>query len=210
MENILLESLKTSLLDTNIESSQNYQHRLLCNKDEKIIIDLRKELENCDEFIISVAFITEGGLSLILEQLKILEEKGIQGKILTGDYLTFTEPKALKRILKYKNIELKILSGEKFHAKGYFFKKGNLWTMVVGSSNLTQQALTVNFEWNLKINSLETGKTACDIIGKFNKIFNNLPKQMKKLLKIMKQHIKRQKNMKGRERKQERGKKKEI
>ena len=140
MENILLESLKTSLLDTNIESSQNYQHRLLCNKDEKIIIDLRKKLENCDEFIISVAFITEGGLSLILEQLKILEEKGIQGKILTGDYLTFTEPKALKRILKYKNIELKILSGEKFHAKGYFFKKGNLWTMVVGSSNLTQQA----------------------------------------------------------------------
>ncbi len=67
MENILLESIKTSLIDENIESGENYQHRLLCNKDEKIIIDLRKELESCDEFIISVAFITEGGLSLILK-----------------------------------------------------------------------------------------------------------------------------------------------
>ena len=208
MENILLESLKTSLLDINIESSQNYQHRLLCNKDEKIIIDLRKELENCDEFIISVAFITEGGLSLILEQLKILEEKGIQGKILTGDYLTFTEPKALKRILKYKNIELKILSGEKFHAKGYFFKKGNLWTMVVGSSNLTQQALTVNFEWNLKINSLETGKTACDIIGKFNKIFNNLPKTDEKIIKDYETAYKKAKEYE-RERKKTREREKE-
>ena len=167
MENILLESIKTSLIDENIESGENYQHRLLCNKDEKIIIDLRKELESCDEFIISVAFITEGGLSLILEQLRILEEKGVKGKILTGDYLNFTQPKALKRLLKYKNIELKILSNEKFHAKGYFFKKGDVWSMIIGSSNLTQTALTVNFEWNLKINSFEKGKSAKEILNNF-------------------------------------------
>lgn len=176
MENILLESIKTSLIDKEIKSGGNYQHKLLCNKDEKIIMDLRKELENCDEFIISVAFITEGGLSLILEQLKILEEKGVKGKILTGDYLNFTQPKALKRLLKYKNIELKILSAEKFHAKGYFFRKGNIWTMIIGSSNLTQTALTVNFEWNLKINSFEKGKTAKEILNNFLDIFEKLPK----------------------------------
>ena len=176
MENILLESIKTSLIDKEIKSGGNYQHKLLCNKGEKIIMDLRKELENCDEFIISVAFITEGGLSLILEQLKILEEKGVKGKILTGDYLNFTQPKALKRLLKYKNIELKILSAEKFHAKGYFFRKGNIWTMIIGSSNLTQTALTVNFEWNLKINSFEKGKTAKEILNNFLDIFEKLPK----------------------------------
>ena len=176
MENILLESIKTSLIDKEIKSGGNYQHKLLCNKDEKIIMDLRKELENCDEFIISVAFITEGGLSLILEQLKILEEKDVKGKILTGDYLNFTQPKALKRLLKYKNIELKILSAEKFHAKGYFFRKGNIWTMIIGSSNLTQTALTVNFEWNLKINSFEKGKTAKEILNNFLDIFEKLPK----------------------------------
>jgi len=176
VEKNLIESFKTSSINLNIESSQNFQHKLLCNKEEKIVINLRKELENCDEFIISVAFITEGGLSLILEQLKELENKNVKGKILTGDYLNFTEPKALKRLLKYKNVELKILSKEKFHAKGYFFRKGNLWTLIIGSSNLTQTALTINFEWNLKINSLEDGKITKDILNSFEDIFERLPK----------------------------------
>lgn len=176
MEKNLIESFKTSSINLNIESSQNFQHKLLCNKEEKIVINLRKELENCDEFIISVAFITEGGLSLILEQLKELENRNVKGKILTGDYLNFTEPKALKRLLKYKNVELKILSKEKFHAKGYFFRKVNLWTLIIGSSNLTQTALTVNFEWNLKINSLEDGKITKDILNSFEEVFERLPK----------------------------------
>ncbi|WP_462350890.1 DUF3427 domain-containing protein [Fusobacterium varium] len=197
MEKSLIESLKTSSINLNIESSQNFQHKLLCNKEEKIIINLRKELENCDEFIISVAFITEGGLSLILEQLKELENRNIRGKILTGDYLNFTEPKALKRLLNYKNIELKILSKEKFHAKGYFFKKGNLWTLIIGSSNLTQTALTVNFEWNLKINSLEDGKITKDILNNFEEIFERLPKldlemieNYEKVYKLSKEYLK--------------------
>lgn len=176
METLLTDSIKTSLIDSGFESNFAYQHRLLSNGEEKIISVIRKELENCDEFIISAAFITEGGIALILEQLRILEEKGIRGKILTGDYLDFTEPKALKRLLKYKNIELKILPKEKFHAKGYFFRHGNMWTMIIGSSNLTQTALTVNFEWNLKINSLTEGKTAKDILENFYNIFDRLPK----------------------------------
>ena len=71
---------------------------------------------------------------------------------------------------------MKILSKEKFHAKGYFFRKGNLWTLIIGSSNLTQTALTVNFEWNLKINSLEDGKITKDILNNFEEIFERLPK----------------------------------
>lgn len=175
METLLTESIKTSLINKELESSSAYQHRLLSNNEEKIISVIRKEFEECDEFIISAAFITEGGIALILEQLRVLEERGIKGKILTGDYLNFTQPKALKRLLKYKNIELKILSNEKFHAKGYFFRKNNLWTMIVGSSNLTQTALTVNFEWNLKINSYENGKIAEEILNNFYSIFNKLP-----------------------------------
>ncbi|MGL6066947.1 MAG: DEAD/DEAH box helicase [Cetobacterium sp.] len=175
MKTKILESLKTSVFDSSIESKLDFQYKLLSNKEKKIVIDIRKELEECDEFIISVAFITEGGLALLLEQLKILEEKGVKGKILTGDYLNFTQPKALERLLGYKNIEVKLLFGEKFHAKGYFFKKNEVWTLIVGSSNLTQTALTVNFEWNLKINSLEKGKILNDILDEFNSVYKNLP-----------------------------------
>ena len=175
MRDILIDSIKTSLIDRNMESILSYQHKLISNREEKIVSLIRRELENCDEFIISVAFITLGGVTMILEQLKDLEQRDVKGKILTGDYLTFTQPKALKKLLEFKNIELKVLSDEKFHAKGYFFRKGDIWTMIVGSSNLTQTALTVNFEWNLKINSLKDGKIATEILNNFYDVFNKIP-----------------------------------
>ena len=174
MENILLEALKTSSIDFNIDSDEKYQYELISNGEEKIVTRLRKYFEDCDEFIISVAFITMGGLSLFLEEFKNLENKGIKGKILTGDYLTFTEPKALKKLLSYKNIDLRIATNKKHHTKAYFFRKGNIWTLIIGSSNLTQGALTVNFEWNIKVNSLENGKIIKSILEAFNKEFDNL------------------------------------
>lgn len=176
MENYLLNSFKTSLLNENIESNLNYQHKLLSNKNEKIIGTLRRELEECDEFIISVAFITESGVTMILEQLRSLTERGVKGQILTGDYLTFTQPKALKKLMEFENIDVRLASEEKFHAKGYFFRKKDIWTMIIGSSNLTQTALTTNFEWNLKINSLKDGKIAKNILDNFYNIFNNVSK----------------------------------
>lgn len=176
MENYLLNSFKTSLLNENIESNLNYQHKLLSNKNEKIIGTLRRELEDCDEFIISVAFITESGVTMILEQLRSLNERGVKGQILTGDYLTFTQPKALKKLMEFENIDVRLVSEEKFHAKGYFFRKKDIWTMIIGSSNLTQTALTTNFEWNLKINSLKDGKIAKNILDNFYNIFYNVSK----------------------------------
>ena len=203
MENILLEALKTSSIDFNIDSDEKYQYELITNGEEKIVTRLRKYFEDCDEFIISVAFITMGGLSLFLEEFKNLENKGIKGKILTGDYLTFTEPKALKKLLSYKNIDLRIATNKKHHTKAYFFRKGNIWTLIIGSSNLTQGALTVNFEWNIKVNSLKNGKIIKTILEAFNKEFDNLKsltdedlknyqekyEQLKKLIEINNQTL---------------------
>ena len=183
MENYLLNSFRTSLLNENIESNLNYQHKLLSNKNEKIISTLRRELEECDELIISVAFITESGVTMILEQLRSLNERGVKGQILTGDYLTFTQPKALKKLMEFENIDIRLVSEEKFHAKGYFFRKKDIWTMIIGSSNLTQTALTVNFEWNLKINSLKDGKIAKNILDNFYNIFNSISKLTDEKLK---------------------------
>ena len=60
---------------------------------------------------------------MILEQLRSLNERGVKGQILTGDYLTFTQPKALKKLMEFENIDIRLVSEEKFHAKGYFFQK---------------------------------------------------------------------------------------
>ncbi|WP_022820361.1 DEAD/DEAH box helicase [Fusobacterium russii] len=184
MKNIINKSIETSIIDSEIESDINYQHSLISNDEEKIMTVLRKHLESCDEFIFSVAFITLGGLTLFLEELKKLEERNVPGKILTGDYLAFTEPKALRKLLSFKNIDLKIISNERFHPKAYFFRKADIWTLIIGSANLTQSALTINFEWNLKINSLSNGKIVKSSLEKFFNIFNSLKKISEIDLKI--------------------------
>ena len=170
----ILKSAETSLISRETNSNYSYQHRLLTNRKEQIVMTIRKELEECDEFLISVAFITESGLILLLEQLRILEKRGIKGKILTGDYLNFSQPKALSRLLEFKNIKLRLLKGENLHAKGFFFRKNNVWSLIIGSSNLTQNALTTNHEWNFKITSLDKGKIVKEILEEFNYLYNSL------------------------------------
>ena len=119
---------------------------------KKVLSTLEKELELCDEFIFSVAFISESGLTSLLQTLKNLEERNIRGKILTTDYLYFNTPKVLDKLATFKNIELRMYASSKnnhgFHTKGYLFKKKDSWNILLGSSNLTSAALTINKEWN--------------------------------------------------------------
>ena len=82
-----------------------------------------------------------------------------EGKILTSNYLNFSEPKALEKLNELTNIELKMYdseaSGTGFHTKGYIFKKDETYRIITGSSNLTKTALTSNIEWNTRIISTE-------------------------------------------------------
>ena len=175
MRDELNKALETSIFDFNAESNINFQHHLLSNDEEKMITILRENLLNCDEFIFSVAFITLGGLTLFLEELKKLEEKNISGKILTGDYLSFTEPKALKKLLSYKNIKVKIYnnSKESFHTKAYLFQKEKYHTCIIGSSNISQSALYSAEEWNIKITDNDFFNVYTKSMSQFEKLWNS-------------------------------------
>ncbi len=119
--------------------------------------ELVENLNCCSQFKISVAFITFGGLQVLLETLKELEKRNIPGEILTTTYKEMTTPQVLERLSKFKNIHLKIYvpptQDDGFHAKGYLFHKNNLassnWTVIIGSSNITGRALKTNVEWNV-------------------------------------------------------------
>ena len=112
-------------------------------------------LRNCDEFLISVAFITPEGLLTLKPILKELEERGVHGRVLTTDYLGFNSPKVLEDLGSLNNIDLKVYcttqgSNHGFHTKGYIFKKDESYQIIVGSSNLTINALKKNREWNTR------------------------------------------------------------
>lgn len=176
----LNQGLATAFIDENTTSSLNFKPQFISNnykEGRKVIATIEEELFNCDEFFISVAFITMSGIVPLLQTLKELEQRGKKGKILTTDYLTFSEPKALMTLNQFKNIEIKMFltenSSEGFHTKGYVFKKDQMVRIVVGSSNLTSKAMTINREWNTKLISTEQGEYAKNILSEFNELWNS-------------------------------------
>ena len=172
--------LETAFIDRSINSNSFYQPEFLSNNYEqgrKVLVSLEKELLNCDEFSISVAFITRSGIEPLLLTLKELEKKNIKGRILTTDYLLFSDPSALDKLNELSNIELKMYktsceSGG-FHTKGYIFKQDEIYRIIIGSSNLTIDALTRNREWNTKLVTSSDGAILHEIKDEFEDLWKH-------------------------------------
>ena len=171
----ILNGARTAFIDEHISSSPDFKPKLLFNSpNTKVRNELIDNLRNCDEFIISTAFITLGGIVPLLEEFKNLERNSIKGKILTTDYLNFTEPKALEKLQSFKNIEVKMFTTESegFHTKGYIFKKGDNYSAIVGSSNLTEAALVKNKEWNVGFTTTKDGEIINNLLNEFNQLWD--------------------------------------
>ncbi|QWX85633.1 DUF3427 domain-containing protein [Cellulophaga sp. HaHaR_3_176] len=168
------ESLLTGFIDKSLKSDALYQPELLVNRKiprTKVLSTILKELEDCESFFISVAFVTTSGVAALINTFKTLEEKGIKGKILVSQYLNFTQPEALKRLLQFQNIELKIVTKENSHSKGYIFKHSEYYNLVIGSSNLTSSALSTNKEWNMKVSARNSSSIVDKVINEFQDDF---------------------------------------
>jgi len=168
------KSLHTGYVDKSILSNLDYQPELLVNQKnppKKVLSTILQELENCNQFFISVAFVTTSGVAAIINKLKELEGREIKGKILVSQYLNFTQPEALKRLLQFKNIELKIATTGNAHTKGYIFRNKEHYNLIVGSSNLTAQALSTNKEWNIKVSALDESGIIEKVLREFSSDF---------------------------------------
>lgn len=175
----LQQGLTTAFMNQAISSNLAYRPQFISNnyrEGRKVFSSIENELLSCEEFSISVAFITMGGITPLLQTLRELECRGIPGRILTTDYLMFSDPKALRILANFKNIELKMFvtenAKEGFHTKGYIFKKKEIYRMIVGSSNMTLSALTKNREWNTKIVSTDQGEYAQNLVSEFEQLWN--------------------------------------
>lgn len=182
MENFeeLRLGFETAYVDGSIASSLEYRPQFVSNnyrEGKKVLSSIEDELLKCDQFQISVAFITMSGITPLLQTLKELEKKNIQGEILTTNYLNFSEPRALAKLNKLKNITIKMYdvesADEGFHTKGYIFRKDEIYRIIVGSSNITSAALTSNREWNTKLISTDNGEIAKEIVAEFRELWNS-------------------------------------
>ena len=98
--NELRAGFETAYIDGSVASSLAYRPQFVSNnykEGKKVLSSIEDELLKCDEFQISVAFITMSGITPLLQTLKELEEKNIPGEVLTTNYLNFSEPRALAK-----------------------------------------------------------------------------------------------------------------
>ena len=176
----LNKGFATAFIDHSLNSNLAYRPEFISNnyrQGRKVLVSIEEELARCEEFCISVAFITKSGLTPLLQILKELENKNIPGKILTTDYLTFSEPAALETLAALKNIELKMFMSNRetggFHTKGYIFRKEEIYRIIIGSSNMTLNAVTRNREWNTKLVSARQGEITQQILSEFDELWRD-------------------------------------
>ncbi len=171
----MLNSYNTSFISNALPSDSFTMPALLVNdwhKGKKILSALSEELETCESFDFSVAFINDSGLACILQKLDYLASHNIKGRILTTNYLNFTSPGSLSKLLEFPNIEVRAYTKGGFHPKGYIFKQSNYHSIIIGSANLTASALSQNQEWSMKFLSLTDGQIVFSVREEFERIWN--------------------------------------
>ena len=169
------KALESSFIKADPQADSRYAPKLLTNNKESgsnVLSVLKSELRDCVSFDFSVAFITSGGIQVLVELLSDLQRRNIPGRILTSTYLNFNHPDALRKLLEYPNIQARVFQGD-LHAKGYYFDRDGLSTVIIGSSNLTQTALTCNKEWNVLFRSFSSGEFYQDACAQFEAVWED-------------------------------------
>lgn len=177
----LLESLQTGFISKTYHSISELAPSLLINdyhREKKILTSLLDELTTCRSFDFSVAFINNEGLAAIKQKLDELAiysqahpENPVKGRILTTNYLNFTQPSALQELMQFPNIEIRAYTKGGFHPKGYIFEQSNYYSIIIGSANLTASALTMNQEWSVKFLSCTDGQIVFSVREEFEEIW---------------------------------------
>lgn len=119
---------------------------------------LKMSLKKARRVDIIVSFLMESGVRMILNDLKAALDRGVQIRLLTGNYLGITQPSALCLLKKElgNRVDLRFYNdkGRSFHPKSYIFHYERTSEIYIGSSNISRSALTSGIEWNYRFDSV--------------------------------------------------------
>ena len=147
------DGIASGLIQHDPDASQLFQPKLILNDSANGLKTLEFVLDNirsCNSFVMAVAFVTRSGVACLHQTLKEFGERGGRGKILVSTYLNFSDPNAIKCLSSFAGIDVSFVNEPNFHGKTYLFENADYVQVMIGSSNLTQNALGKNTEVNLK------------------------------------------------------------
>ncbi|ARJ38992.1 NgoFVII family restriction endonuclease [Sporosarcina ureae] len=169
-------SLHKGFVNKEHNQSGSYKPELLVNSSKNnttVLSTIQDELRHCEQFLFSVAFITESGLATLKSLFYDLYKRGVNGRIITSTYLYFNQPKVFRELLNIPNVEVRLTERKGFHSKGYIFQQSDQYSLIVGSSNLTAHALQVNYEWNVKLTSHRDGEIVYHFRDQFEDVWSD-------------------------------------
>ncbi|MCF3106818.1 DUF3427 domain-containing protein [Streptomyces roseoverticillatus] len=129
-------------------------------EDPNLGFELRAELATADRVDLLCAFVKWHGLRVLEEALEGAASRGVPIRVITTTYMGATERKALDRLVRDFNAEVKVnyeLRSTRLHAKAWLLRRNSGYdTAYVGSSNLSRAALLDGLEWNVRLSSVAT------------------------------------------------------